>query len=128
MAKLKLIFESIGEVTVEIVDKNPRTGRAFVDAVPFESTVYTWGDEIYFSTPVRLGLEVPQEVVERGDVAYWPPGRAMCIFFGPTPASRTEDEIRPASPVNVFGRILGDLDRLKRVKDGEKVKVSLLEG
>jgi len=127
MAKLKLIFESIGEVLVELIDKNPKTRDAFLKAVPFESNASRWGDEIYFSTPVRVGLEVSQETVEKGDVAYWPPGRAMCVFFGPTPASTSEDEIRPASPVNVFGRIMGDLERLKEVKDGEKVRVEIAE-
>ncbi|RLE84429.1 MAG: hypothetical protein DRJ41_03140 [Thermoprotei archaeon] len=127
MAKLKVVFESIGEVLVELTDKNPKTRDAFLNSVPFESTASRWGDEIYFSTPVRMGLEVSQETVEKGDVAYWPPGRAMCIFFGPTPASRSPDEIRPASPVNVFGRVTGNLDKLKSVKDGERVRVELAE-
>jgi len=123
LAKIKIIFESIGEVKVELVDKNPKTRDAILAALPIESYVNTWGDEIYFSTPVKLGEENSQEVVEKGDVAYWPPGRSICLFFGPTPVSRTPDEIRPASPVNVFGRIIGDLEKLKRVRDGEKVRV-----
>jgi len=69
-----------------------------------------------------VGQEVGSEVVERGDVAYWPPGNAICLFFGPTPVSKP-GEIRPASPVNVFGRVVGDPDRLKAVKSGEKVRV-----
>jgi len=127
MTKLKIRFESIGEIIVELIDKNPKTKEAFLKAVPFTSEAMRWGDEIYFSTPVRASLEVSQEVVEKGDVAYWPPGRALCIFFGPTPASRTPDEIRPASPVNVFGKVVGDLENLKKVKDEEKVEVLLLE-
>jgi len=127
MVKLKLHFESIGDIIVKLIDKNPKTKEAFLKAIPFTSEAMRWGDEIYFSTPVRVGLEVSQEVVEKGDVAYWPPGRALCLFFGKTPASTSPNEIRPASPVNVFGKIEGDLEILKRVKDGEKVEVTLLE-
>ncbi len=123
MGRLKIVFpESIGIVEVELTGRNPKTVDAIIRAAPFESRVNLWGEEIYFSTPVRVGQEVGSEVVDRGDVAYWPPGNAICIFFGPTPVSRP-GEIRPASPVNVFGRIIGDLERLKRVKSGEKVRV-----
>ncbi|MEM4810940.1 MAG: cyclophilin-like family protein, partial [Thermofilum sp.] len=79
-------------------------------------------DEIYFRTPVKVAQEVGSEVVELGDVAYWPPGEALCIFFGPTPVSRP-GEIRPASPVNVIGKVKGDLEKLRKVKQGEKVRV-----
>jgi len=123
MAKIKIIFESIGEVEVELIDKNPKTRDAILAALPIESQANTWGDEIYFPTPVNIREENSQEVVEKGDVAYWPPGRSICLFFGPTPASRRANEIRPASPVNVFGKIIGDLNRLKKVRDGEKVRV-----
>ena len=123
MGKLKIIFpESIGVVEIELTGKNPKTVEAIKRATPFESRVHLWGDEIYFSTPARVGQEVGSEVVEKGDVAYWPPGDAICLFFGPTPVSR-EGEIRPASPVNVFGKVKGDLDRLRKVKNGEKVRV-----
>lgn len=123
MGRLKIVFpESIGEVEVELTGQNPKTVEAIARAAPFESRVHLWGDEIYFSTPVRVGQEVGSEVVEKGAVAYWPPGDAICIFFGPTPVSRP-GEIRPASPVNVFGRVVGDLERLRRVKSGERVRV-----
>ncbi|QOJ79517.1 hypothetical protein IG193_03390 [Infirmifilum lucidum] len=123
MGRLKIIFpESIGAVEVELTGRNQRTVDAIIRATPFESRVNLWGEEIYFSTPVKVGQEVGSEVVDRGDVAYWPPGNAICLFFGPTPVSKP-GEIRPASPVNVFGRIVGDLERLKRVKSGEKVRV-----
>ncbi len=127
MTKLKIHFESIGDVIVDLIDKNPKTKEAFLKAVPFTSEAMRWGDEIYFSTPVRVSLEVSQETVDKGDVAYWPPGRALCIFFGPTPASTSPSEIKPASPVNVFGKIEGNIEKLKKVKDGEKVEVTLIE-
>ena len=93
------------------------------DSLPMEASGSTWGDEIYFRTPISADEEEEaREVVEMGDVAYWPPGQALCLFFGPTPASQG-DEIRPASAVNVLGRIEGDATVLKQVRSGSKVRV-----
>ena len=93
------------------------------DSLPMEASGSTWGDEIYFRTPISADEEEEaREVVEMGDVAYWPPGQALCLFFGPTPASQG-DEIRPASAVNVLGRIDGDATVLKQVRSGSKVRV-----
>jgi hypothetical protein len=89
--------------------------------------VNTWGDEIYFKIPVTSALdETAREVVEKGDLGYWPTGRAFCIFFGPTPASQG-DEIRPASAVNIVGKVEGDTDLFKRVRDGENIKLERIE-
>ncbi|MFB0504850.1 MAG: cyclophilin-like family protein, partial [Candidatus Bathyarchaeia archaeon] len=74
------------------------------------------------SIPVYLGEENTQETVELGDLGYWPPGNSLCIFFGPTPISR-EGEIRPADPVNVFGKVKGDPKILKKVRSGEKIRI-----
>src|SRR3984893_15234720 len=71
-------------------------------ALPLSVAGETWGDEIYFSIPVKAKPEKPRETVDMGDLGYWPPGSAFCIFFRPTP-SRPGNEIRPASPVNMFG-------------------------
>ena len=100
----------------------PETVRAILDALPIEGQANTWGDEIYFGIPVELEEDDAQAVVELGDLGYWPPGNALCIFFGPTPAS-TGSEIRPASPVNVWGRIVGDAKAFKGVPSGTKVVV-----
>jgi uncharacterized protein len=97
------------------------------DALPIKARGSTWGDEIYFGIPVDCDYEDAQEVVEMGDLAYWPPGHAFCIFFGPTPASNG-NEIRPASAVNVFGRLLGDPKAFKSVADGERVVIEEAEG
>jgi len=118
--RIKISAPSTGEVYAELSDENPETARAIWDALPIEARASTWGDEIYFSIPVEAGAENPKEVVEMGDLGYWPPGSAFCIFFGRTPASRG-DEIRPASPVNVVGRISGDPRIFKKVQSGEKV-------
>lgn len=99
-----------------------QTANAIWNALPIEARGSTWGDEIYFSIPVTCAPESPQEIVAAGDLGYWPPGSAFCIFFGPTPASHGS-EIRPASPVNVFGRIDGDPTVFKAVRSSSKVKV-----
>jgi len=96
------------------------TAQKIWDALPIQARGNTWGDEIYFSIPVQLGEEDAQAVVDLGDLGYWPPGNAFCIFFGRTPASHGDD-IRPASPVNVFGRIEGDPKVFKKVRSGTNV-------
>lgn len=88
-------------VPAELNDSD--TALAIVEALPIEAGFNTWGDEIYFSIPVSAGLEHGQAVVKAGDIGYWPPGNAFCIFYGATPGS-TADEIRPASPVTIIGR------------------------
>ena len=127
VSQIKILCESIGPVEAELLeDKNPETVIAIWDNLPFETYVNTWGDEIYFSIPVNIGEENAQETVKAGDLGYWPPGNGFCIFFGPTPISRG-DEIRPADPVNVFGRIKGNPKIFKKVKSGEKIRIERLE-
>ncbi|MCZ7393110.1 MAG: cyclophilin-like fold protein, partial [Candidatus Methanoperedens sp.] len=75
--------------------------------LPFESTAHRWGEEIYFDIPLDLKLENGKEVLDVGDIAYWPPGKNMCIFFGPTPSSKG-GEVRAYSAVSVFGKVIGD--------------------
>ncbi|MBO3801139.1 MAG: cyclophilin-like fold protein [Thermoproteota archaeon] len=116
-------FERIEPVKIEVRSQlNPKTAEGILKALPFTSEANRWGDEIYFETPVKLDEESSKVEVEEGDVAYWPPGRAMCIFFGPTPVSKG-NKILAYSPVNVFGKVIGDYSILKEVKDGEKVQV-----
>ena len=90
-----------GQVSATAVLHQTPAAEAIWRALPIEARANTWGDEIYFSIPVKADLEKDaKEVVESGDLGYWPPGTAFCIFFGPTPASRG-NEIRPASAVNI---------------------------
>jgi hypothetical protein len=121
----KIIIKSdrIGAVEAELLeDKNPRTSSAIWEKLPFESRANRWGEEVYFTIPVEMDEENPQETVEVGDIGYWPPGRGFCIFFGPTPISRG-GEIRPADPVNVFGKIIGDPKIFRNVRNGDKIRV-----
>ncbi len=120
--KIRISSPSCGDVFAEFTGESPRTAQAIWDALPLEARANTWGDEVYFSVPVDADPEDPRAVVEMGDLGYWPPGSAFCIFFGPTPASRG-DEIRPASPVNVFGRVEGDPRVFKNVSSGDPVRL-----
>lgn len=111
-----------GSVTADAVLNDSSTAKAVWEALPLSIPAQTWGDEIYFGIPVQARPEAPRETVELGDLGYWPPGSAFCIFFGPTPASRG-DEIRPASAVNVFGRVRGDATAFKKVRSGTTIRV-----
>lgn len=101
------------------------TAKAIAAALPLQATVMTWGDEVYFNVPVNVVREDDaRAIVTAGEIAYWPDGPAIAIGFGRTPVSRG-DEIRLASPVNIFANALGDVKALKRVKAGTKVSVKL---
>ena len=99
------------------------TAKAIYAALPIQGSGSRWGDEIYFSTPVNQALE-PEARAEMavGELAYWPPGKAFCIFFGPTPAS-TDQRPRGASELNPVGRILDDISPLRDLPDGAEVRV-----
>ncbi len=97
------------------------TAKAIWDALPIKARANTWGDEIYFEIPVQCksGPEA-REVVQLGDLGYWPPGNAFCIFFGPTPASQG-NEIRAASAVDIVGRVEGDTTIFRQVRSGTTI-------
>jgi hypothetical protein len=120
MREIRVATDKI-EMLVTLND-SPTSHRIW-DALPIESTVNTWGQEIYFSIPVQddLGPEA-RDRMEVGEVAYWPTGSAFCIFFGRTPASKG-DEPRAASPVNPIGRIEGDVKVFRQVREGETITV-----
>lgn len=110
----------IGDLEAIAELNDTKTADALWAALPIRARASTWGDEIYFGIPVNAVEENAKDVVEMGDVGYWPPGHAFCIFFGPTPAS-TGSEIRPASPVNVIGKIKGNARIFKAVNPGQQV-------
>ena len=119
----KKVIISSGDVSIEGVFLDTPTSDALWNALPLTAKVNTWGDEIYFTVPVEVGLDdTAKEIVRNGDLGYWPSGPAFCIFFGPTPISK-EGEIRPASAVNVFGRVTGDTSVLKNVSTGTDITV-----
>ena len=115
-----------GAVSARATLDDSWTARAVWDALPIEAAAQTWGDEIYFTIPVSLPEDDAQAVVGLGALGYWPPGQAFCIFFGPTPASHG-DECRPASPVNVVGRVDGDPSVFKAVPAGARIRLERVE-
>jgi len=122
----KKIKITAGGVSMEAELNDSKTAELIWSALPIKENGNTWGEEIYFSIPVTAKSENPKEVVELGDIAYWPPGTAFCIFFGPTPASRG-NEIRPASVVNVVGKLLGNPRDFKKVRSGTEVVLERVE-
>ena len=118
---------SAGDVSIAAALYDGHTADLLWDALPLEASANTWGDEIYFRIAVEaVEEEGASDVVEMGAVAYWPPGQALCLFFGRTPASRG-DEIRAASAVNVIGAIYGDATVLKQVRSGTRVVVERID-
>ena len=100
------------------------TGRKIAEALPLEGSVNVWGDEIYFDISLTIDQEPDaSQDVQVGDLGYWPAGPAFCIFFGPTPVS-TSDQPRAYSPVNVFGRVLGNAQLFKSVSNGATIKIT----
>jgi uncharacterized protein len=120
---MKKIEIKVGERSVKAHIHETTTALKIYEILPFQTSVNTWGDEIYFTTPVEEKLDdTAKEIVELGDIGYWPSGNAFCIFYGKTPIS-IKDEIRPASAVNIIGKVIGDSTIFKDVKDGEMIEL-----
>jgi uncharacterized protein len=120
MRQLKL---TIGEVVIRAELLDTPTADALYAAAPFEARASTWGEEVYFATPVSLPREAgAKAVVEPGELAFWLDGDAIAIGFGRTPISRG-DECRLASPCNVWGKALDDVKALKAVRSGASIRV-----
>ena len=112
------------EATSRLED-NPELER-LSEKSPFKSEAERWGDEIYFELPIKLNLSGERREMEVGEVAYWPPGNALCLFFGPTPVSKGDKPVA-YSPVKPLGRITEGLEDLRKVKDGEEVEVEIIK-
>ena len=125
--KMTHIRIQIGEIEIYGTVNDSDVAKSVVSVLPINSSFNTWGDEIYFPIPIELDITDGQEVVLAGDIAYWPPGHALCIFYGQTPASR-DGEIRAASEVYVIGNIQADADVLKSVDKGAKISIELAAG
>ncbi|MCE2441018.1 MAG: hypothetical protein J4F39_16515 [Candidatus Latescibacteria bacterium] len=113
---------TVGDIELDAELNDSETASRILAELPIGSNFNTWGDEIYFQIPVTADPEDPRETVEAGDLAYWPPGKAFCIFWGPTPASQG-DEIRPASPVNPVGRVLSGVEALKSASRADGISI-----
>lgn len=112
---VKFLVEELGEAEGEFVRHlAPRTVDAIAKKLPLEGRAALWKEEVYFEIPVKMGEEKAKATVEKGDLAFWPMGNALCIFYG---------ESQPYSQVNIVGRITGNLELFSKVKSGEKIKV-----
>jgi hypothetical protein len=120
---MKSIKIETGQIRMDAVLNDSSTAEIIYNALPLEGRANIWGDEIYFDIPISLGQEPDARAeVEIGEIAYWPAGSALCIFFGPTPASKN-NKPKAYSPVNVCGNISGDARIFKKVSQGDIVKV-----
>ena len=122
---VRKIAISAGKVTVEAELNDSPTASAIFAALPIQAEACTWGLEVYFRIPVRCGAaEDAREEMKVGEIGYWPPGSAMCIFFGRTPASGRDGEPKAASPVNPIGRVTGDASALRSVREDDPIVVA----
>src|SRR5207253_9625574 len=112
-----------GSVSAEARLNDSKTAGAIWEALPIEGKGQTWGDEIYFDIGLTAPAEKPREVVDVGDLAYWPPCTAICIFFGPTPVSRV-GECRPSCPVNVVVKVVGAAAVFRNVGAGTRAAIA----
>ena len=112
-----------GAISIQAELLENETAKAIKASLPVSGTANIWGDEIYFEIPVSIDLDADaRSEVDIGDLGYWPPGHAFCIFFGRTPMSSGETP-RAASPVNIFGKIVGDVSILKSIPSGAEITI-----
>ena len=117
------IIRGLESITIELDDINsPKTCKSIIDSLPFSVSAYLWGEEIYTDeSPIAQPEENAKDLVELNDVAYWPNGRALCLFFGPTPIGE-KGEIKPYSGVNVVGKIINtDMSVIENFKEGTNI-------
>lgn len=114
---------TVGDLTLRAELSDSQTALQVAELLPLEARANTWGQELYFAIPIDADLEDDaRDAVELGALAYWPPGNALCIFYGRTPVS-TSTEIRPASPVSVIGRLVDDCSALAGTASGVQVRI-----
>jgi len=117
---------SIGDVELQGELFDTTCAGEISHILPLETVPNDWGDEFYFSIPVKAGLDdTATDKVRVGDIGYWPPGNALAIFFGPTPMSKGQDPV-PASAVNLVGKVIGDATILRKVIGAEKIRIEAL--
>lgn len=120
---VKRIKITCASVSLAAELNDTETARAVAAALPITGEVNRWGEEVYFEIPVQKDLEKGARAdVEVGEIGYWPTGHAFCVFFGPTPMSKSAKP-RAASPVTIIGKVIGDAKKLSATRDGEKITI-----
>ncbi len=114
--KIKIIHKDF-EIYAELTDANPKTINHLVEKLPIEGSAKLWKEEVYFEIPLEYELENPSDATKKGDIAYWPPGKAFCIFFG---------ESQPYSEVSVIGGIKKGVEKFSSVKEGDAIRIEKL--
>jgi len=120
---IAVIIRGLESITIELDDTNsPKTCASFIKSLPFSINAHIWGEEIYTDeSPITQPEENAKDLVSLNDITYWPAGKAICLFFGPTPIGK-KGEIKPYSPVNIIGKIINaDKSVIKNLKEGTKI-------
>ncbi|MDI6806532.1 MAG: cyclophilin-like fold protein [Candidatus Aenigmarchaeota archaeon] len=112
MVKIEIDVERKGKAIAELDERNQKTASKIYENLPIEGMAKIWKEEVYFEIPIEMNYENKSPRAERGDVSYWPPGKAFCIFYG---------ESQPYSDVNHVGKVTENLEMFKDVKDGDKI-------
>jgi len=110
--RIKITVEGKGHAEAELDDRNPESAERIYESLPFEGRALLWMEEVYFDIPLTLDYENPSDTASPGDISYWPPGYAICIFFGST---------QPYSPVNHVGKVTRNLDLFFSVEEGDRI-------
>jgi len=117
--RVRFLIEGVGEAEGELIRfLAPRTADMIARKLPLEGRAALWKEEIYFETPIKMGEEKAKGSVDKGAIAFWPMGSALCVFYG---------ESQPYSPVNILGKITKNLEVFKQVKSGTKIRVELVD-
>jgi len=112
---IRLIAENFGEAEGELVRfLSPRTVDALVRRLPLEGRAALLKGGIYFPVPLELGMEKAKRIAQKGTLAYWPMGRALCVFY---------EKTKPYSPVNHIGRVKENLEMFRQIKTGTKITI-----
>lgn len=117
LKSFEIVVRGKGRAQAELDQRNPRTSEAFFELLPLEASAMIWGEEVYFDIPLQTDDENPNSSAEPGDISYWSPGPALCIFFGRT---------QPVSGVNHLGRVREGLGIFKEVRAGDRIILNRL--
>jgi len=120
----KIIEIAFNEIVIEATINDSKTAKKILKILPIKSEINLWGNEVYFKIPIEADLENGKELMDIGNIAFWPPGNAFCIFFGPTPAG-DGTQPRAASSVTVIGKITGEngIDKIKKIRSTDTVEI-----